>query len=222
MKIRYLTLLTTLAFLCFSGSAIAHPCEREPGHMHCDTDPGGGPEPEYTAELTRGDFVFGGNSGILENLTVDRKGTSLPGNQLLEMDPMVDASLDEWDKIFQDCSLLVTGEQITGFDVQASNWSINYTKSRRSSGNVYIAMRNLRIYPPPSDDYTNVDFDFDLHGVVALGESFLPTESGGSIVHELTEYKLWAGAGGQGGFTCNSDGRPALENISYLKITRTK
>lgn len=227
MNTRILILFTTMAFLGFSGSATAHRCQGpEDTHKHCGDGPG--PETdvpaEYSVKLALGDFVFVDDKSVvteLNKLTTNRKGTSLPGNQMLKMDPMVSDSQGVWDAIFYDCTLVIGG-YIDGFDVQANKWSVNYTKERGTAGNVYLEMRDLQIYPLPTVEYSNVDFDFDLHGAVAPGETFLPEEIDNSIVHVLTEYKLWAGMGGQGGFTCNSDGRPALENNSYLQITRTK
>ena len=35
MNTRYLAILVTSAFLGFSATAAAHPCERDPGHKHC-------------------------------------------------------------------------------------------------------------------------------------------------------------------------------------------
>jgi hypothetical protein len=228
MNPRFLILLTTLAFLGFSGSTAAHPCQ--PGetpevHKHCRGEvPDPDPEPvvpaEYTAELTTGDFVF----GELTGLTSNRKGTGLPGNGMLEMDPAKSGGQDQWDTIFDACLSLVTDGQITGFQVSEGNWTINYTKSREGGGNIHITMRNLVIQPSTSVEYDpdRIDFDFDLHGAVAEGYPFLPDKEDFPSVFILDEYMLWAGVGGQGGFTCNSDGRQSLNPYSTLEITRTK
>jgi hypothetical protein len=85
MKIRYLILITTMAFSGFSVSAVAHPCDREPGHKHCDQGPGGGDGDSivYTAKLT-GAFAF----NTLENdenivaVTPNKRGSSLHGETL--------------------------------------------------------------------------------------------------------------------------------------------
>lgn len=219
MNFRILTILTALAFLGFSVTALAHPCDRDPGHRHCNTEP----EPEYTAELTTGDFVFGTSTGTLDGLTPNRKGTGLPGNQLLEMDPDPDGA-SGWATIFGDCSALVSGGVVTGFDVQDDNWSIHYTKSKRDLNKIHITMRNLIIYPGTSQDYSQVQFDLDLHGEIETQVPFLPDKGDPPSEFQLIKYKLWAGGHGPNGqFTCNSvgggwDDWPLLDLESTLEI----
>jgi hypothetical protein len=224
MKIRYLTLLTTLVFLGFTVSAFAGKpvC---PGDPRCKPDDGGGDETtaEYTAELISGGFVFATATGKLLGLTANRKGRSLPGGFRLEMVP---ETAFAWDYIFlKDCSALLPSG-VAGFGVLAGNWWINYTRSKGGPDKIHITMRDLDIYPKTSQNYNGVDFDFDLHGEIATGEPFLPETVNSSVEHQLTRYMLWAGANGQGGFTCNSagggwDGWAELRP-STLKITRVE
>ncbi len=49
MKTRYLSILATLVFLGFSVPAAAHPCERAPGHKHCDV--GGDVQTTFTVNI---------------------------------------------------------------------------------------------------------------------------------------------------------------------------
>ena len=186
-------------------------------------NPPGETKAEYTAELTAGDFVFA--AGKLTGLTANSKGTSLSGNFRLEMAPEIAFT---WDYIFlSDCADLLTDSGVTGFGVLTEDWDISYTRSRRGPDKIHITMNNLIIYPGTSPNYSQVDFDLHLHGVIADNMDFLPESVGSSVSHQLTKYKLWAGAAGQGGFTCNSagggwDGWAELQqpNTNTLKITR--
>ena len=206
MNVRNLTLLVTLIFFGFNISAFAGK-PNKPG--------GGGNTAKYTAELTAGDFVFA--SGTISGLTAEKKGTSLTGDFKLEMIP---ESAFAWNYIFlPDCSALLP-DGISGFGVPAGQWWVNYTRSKRSPGNIHITMRDLVVYPGTSSSYSGVDFDLDLHGEVVSGIPFLPANLGQTSTHKLTVYKLWAGANGPGGFTCNSDGQPSLDTPSTLVIKR--
>jgi hypothetical protein len=209
MNTRYLTLLATLVLLAFTVSAFA---KGKPGGNEATA--------EYTAVLIAGDFVF----GEMKTLTANNKGTELPGNAVLEMGPRPSSNTADstWEDIFGDCSLLVTGGVVTGFGVSADNWSISYTKSRGNPNKIHITMRDLIVLPGTSGDYSQVQFDLDLHGEFARNSPFLPEAKNDSIIFELKQYTFWGGAAGNGGFTCNSDGWPLLIPISELVITRTK
>ena len=184
LNTRFLTVLVTLAFLGCSVTAIA---KGKP------VKPGGG-DPVYTAELTE-DFEF-----AAVDLTVGRKGKSLSGNNTLEMDTGTDA-------IFKKDCLKLLGEiepdkvGVVGFDVP--NWSISHTNSKGRLDQIHLTMNNLTIYPAPSTNYSQVDFDLHLHGEIT--EDFLPES--GPVYHTLTNYMLWAGGRGEEGwFVCNSSG----------------
>jgi len=228
MSIRLLAALTTLAFLGFSGSAAAHPCTTpDDGHKHCLTEPveTGGPA-QYTAVLSSDAFVF--DPSILEDLTANSRGTALSGDFDIEMaqDKPVDIYLVDQGGWVEDvyifnyhCDDLIGDGEVL-FKVVAGNWSINYIEQKKGPGHVYIVMRNLEVIDPASGEPINADFDFDLHGDVIGETPFLPEEGGPASEFSLTEYKLWAGVGGRGGFVCNSDGRPGLAPDISLTITR--
>ena len=226
-KIRLSDFLLTLAVAAMmlgymSPSFAGKECVDGDTRPRCGGGDGGGGDDEttamYTAELTAGDFVF----GKLEHLTANNKGTGLPGNADLVMVPDPGNS-GGWDYIFKndinDCSSLVEGGVVTGFGVLEGNWSISYNRSK-GLNKIHITMRDLVILPDTSGNYSQVQFDLDLHGKFAKNLPFLPES--GSREFQLTQYKLWAGASGQGGFTCNSDGRPPLIPASTLVITRVE
>lgn len=186
-------------------------------------DPPTGTTAEYSAELTAGDFVFAGN-GSLEKLTANNKGTSITGDFALVMSP---ESANAWDYLFENCSELLAESGVIGFSVPAGNWWINYTRSRKSPDKIHITMRDLEIYPGTSPDYSGVRFDLDLHGEIESDKSFLPKSINSIVSHDLTKFKLWAGASGQNGLTCNSagggwDGWADLAAPSTLVIKRTQ
>ena len=184
MKIRYLTLLSTLVILGFTVFAFAK------------GKPGG--ETTYTASLT-GSFDF-----FLGGLTTARKGKSLSGNETLSVvrDP------DSEDIFKVNCPDLLTSE-VTDFTVLDKNWGISYTRSRGGLDQIHITMNNLETADwGISAEYDPVDFDLHLHGEIASDDDFLP-KSGFPVTHDLTRYKLWAGGQGDSGsgwLICNSGG----------------
>jgi hypothetical protein len=236
MNHRYLTLLTTLAFLGFSSSALIakQKCDEWP---NC---PNPNPEPEpgvvYTAELTDGDFVFASGTTdplILEGLTANRKGTALSGPDTDELWMDISGSNKAaWDYIFnpdpdpsRDCLQLVTEGSITSFNVAPGNWGISHIGAKGAPGHVYIVMRNLEIIIGPLlDEYSNAQFDFDLHGDVVLKKDgtfdlFPPEACGNPSTFNLNEYVLWGGIGGQYKIVCSSGGRLPLTPPTTLEIS---
>jgi hypothetical protein len=227
MSARWLAVLTTLAFLGLSGSAAAHPCQGSGDrHKHCLTEPPEtGGSAQYTAVLSANAFEFAPIT--LDQLTANSRGTAVSGDfdigmvQLAPVDLyLVDQEEPVESYIFNyHCPTLVDWEP-AGFGVVAGNWSINYIEQKKGPGHVYIVMRNLEVDDPVSDEPVNADFDFDLHGDGMEGIPFLPEEGDPPSEFYLTQYKLWAGVGGRGGFVCNSDGRPGLDPGIKLTITR--
>jgi hypothetical protein len=194
MNARFLTLLTTLAFLGFSVTAVA---KGKP------VKPGGG-DPMYIAELTQ-DFVF-----ISGDLTSARKGKSLPGNYMLGVEHNGNGPFEVEGKkggIFAEgCSALLTPDGVEAFDVP-DDWGISFTRSKGGPDQIHITMNDLIISSGTSTNYSQVDFDLHLHGEIAENADFLPASSGLSVSHTLTRYMLWAGGHGVNGwFICNSTG----------------
>ena len=83
-------------------------------------------------------------------------------------------------------------------------------------------MRNLEINDVLDPDYSNAQFDFDLHGDALKPDGtfdlFPPAACDESIFY-LDEYVLWGGVGGRYKIICNSDGRLPLEPNTTLKIS---
>ena len=227
MSMRLLAALTTLAFLGFSGSAAAHPCPTPgDGHKHCLTQPPetGGPA-LYTAVLSSDAFAL--EPIELRDLTANSRGTALSGDfdiAMAQVEPVAiyltdqDESVGDFYIFNYHCPGLIGDEEVL-FNVVSGNWSINYIEQKKGPGHVYMVMRNLEVIDPDTGQPVNADFDFDLHGDVSGDIPFLP-EQGDASEFLLTQYKLWAGVGGRGGFVCNSDGRPGMEPHITLTISR--
>jgi len=84
MKTRYLTILTTLAFLGFSVSVVAHPCKHhidtEPEHPHCNSTPTTDPEDLYSVSSSAGSDLYVRGFEWQEGA-----GKSLDGSALLNL-----------------------------------------------------------------------------------------------------------------------------------------
>lgn len=228
MNPRLLILLTTLAFLGFSSSALMAKPNKCPDWPNCP-NPNPDVTAKYTVELIGGNFVFA--TGVLTGLTANSSETSLSGDFDIRMSQ--ENSVLIYDEsvcpdgpvpcpaspvfIFNyHCPELVISGPVA-FGVMAGNWEINHIGAKGTPGHVYIVMRNLENITLLDSDYSKADFDFDLHGDVDEGDLFPPQTS---TEITLTEYKLWAGVGGREKILCNSDGRPELLSEIKLKITR--
>jgi hypothetical protein len=142
MNTRFLTLLTTLAFLGFSVTVAAHPCDRAPGHKHCDSDPGGGGSSVvYTAELIHGAFKFNVlGSEPAEPVSVDVtlvRDIGLLSNVRLDMILELAENGATWDQVFNTCQELLVKDSVDGFTVFADNWSIE------QPGGVRVIFRDI-------------------------------------------------------------------------------
>lgn len=147
MKTRYMTILTTLAFLGLSFSALAAKPVR-----------GGGEGPiVYTAELkgaffggsfTVGAFEFNTLAGSKSVVVVtpNKRKSSLHSNESLDMvrpgldldaEPPIETCVDipeedgetydacqTWNHVFNTCPLLLVANSVQGFTVGADDWSI--------------------------------------------------------------------------------------------------
>jgi len=233
MNPRYLILLTTLAFLGFSSSALMAKPEKCDDWPNCPN-----PDPDvtatYTAQLTGGYFVFetADGTGILTGLTTNSRGTALSGDFDIKMSQVSPVYIyDESacpdgpvpcpdDPVFvfnYHCPDFLEDPVPVTFYVAAGNWGIAHIGAKGTPGHVYIVTRNLENITLLNSHYSKADFDFDLHGDVDEGDLF-PPETTTEIL--LTEYKLWAGVGGREKILCNSDDRPALLSEIELVITR--
>jgi hypothetical protein len=148
MKIRYLTLITTLAFLGFSVSAMAHDCSRHlnnPNHKHCDVDPPSGGAIVYTAELTMGAFVFNTDPGLdsVVVVTPNSMANTFSSKEDLDMvriDPLVDEEAEAtWNHVFNTCVELLTPDSVSDFLVGEDDWSI------QKAGGVRVVFYDVRL-----------------------------------------------------------------------------
>lgn len=231
MKIQFLTLLTTLAFLGFSSSTLMAKPDKCSDWPNCpNPDPDQDVTAKYTAKLV-GNFNFLPDAE-LTGLTANSRGTALTGNFDIEMsqsdrieiydeaacpDGPVPCPPEGVFILHYHCPDLVDEGSVT-FEVTAGNWEINHIGAKGTPGHVYIAMRNLKNVSTLDPKYSNADFDFFIHGDVNERDLFPPADDPTTI--QLTEYQLWAGIGGREKILCNSDGRPELISVVTLTITR--
>lgn len=218
MKITYMTILATLAFLGFPDSTMAHPCKHHPdkSDAHC-TDSGGGDGNNnlatYEAALTMGGFRFDPVVVIL-----NKRGNIFNGTVDLFLD-RDDASIDDqdaWDDVFATCALFddengisMTVENVQVFDT----WSIDNSGGKQAGtigSNIMVSFRDTI-----AGDFPEVDIDFRLIGTLPA----LVPELGDSIDIILTQFKFWGGVPGED--ACNSGEQPLIPE-STLVLTRTQ
>lgn len=191
MKTRYLMILTALAFLGFSVSAAAHPCDRhdDKSHKHCDNEPGGGDGSiVYTAKLS-GAFVFN------ENVTPNKRKSSLHSNQDLDLErsgyptACSDISIEDeetykacqtWNHVFNTCLLLLVGgeDSVDLIRVGDDDWSI------QKPGGVYVQFGDM---PVPG-----AKVSVNLYGNKELNvDPFLPTLEESPSLFILDGFATW-------------------------------
>lgn len=178
MKTRYLTMLTTLAFLGFSVSVTAHDCERhkDQTHKHCGGGGGGEGAIVYTAELT-GAFVF----DVV--VTPNSKENQLRSEENLEMVLPADAGLaDTWDQVFNTCGELLDPDSVENFFVGEDNWSID--KTGVEVNGVVVIFHDIRLQDAEvTVQLMSDDFDF-------IAEPFLPEPGQNPGDSETSEFIL--------------------------------
>ena len=126
-----------LASLGFSVPAGAHPCERAPGHKHCDDE---GPQTTYTAEL-RGALVFAPLSVVLEGQDERLKS----GDPVTIVRPAAGVVLTAWNLVFNVCGLLDPVPEFTA-PTGKKGWRIS------RPGGVYVLFRNVGPLPSTIGD----------------------------------------------------------------------
>ena len=218
MKSRYLIFLTALGFFGFSVTAVAHPCDRDPGHKHCDSDP------IYTAALINGGFRF---SAV--DVTLNRRGNIF--NSVNELDMYDDGTTDEsdgqepfdsgdqeaWDTVFSTCSLFndENGDPLAVSSVHVSdNWSIDNSGGKKAGtlgSNIRISFRDV-----VPGGFPEADVDFSLIGILS---ELHPVNVGDSSYTTLTKFSFYGSTKFEG---CNSTGDFLPGNESVLVITRSQ
>jgi hypothetical protein len=246
MKIRYLILITTMAFLGFSVNAVAHNCDLhdDQSHKHCNKGPGGddGDSIVYTAELT-GAFEFNtlGDNERIVVVTPNKRGSSLHGETLdisipghsLDGEPTdcerikdqaaYDACMT-WHHVFNTCPLLLALNSVDGFIVGADSWSI------QRPGGVYVKLEDISLQ--------GAKISMNLVGNKSVNTDLFLPPVGDPSVFILGEFATWGkglpGSGPNVGcepfenrplgyFYTDSDGREHFQETSItLVITATE
>lgn len=200
MNTRFLTVLTTLAFLGFSVSAIAQK-ECQDGDTRPKCNPGGGgddhgdPPVQYLAELTAGGFYFGSKV-----VTRNNRGNSYSSTEGLEMtredifgDGVSTTDTAAWDEVFSTCPSAFDEDPITDVIV-SDDWSIDNSGGKSAGipgSRVTMAFRNA--YNP---DYSDVEMDLFLVGT--LPDEF-PTGPDQEIEITLGDFWFYVHAHGNEG-----------------------
>ena len=153
MKIRYLTLLTTLVFLglCVSAPAFAGKvknCDPDEGDVHPSCDDVSSDGDVYTAELLSGAFKFSDQLKIV-----------IPGNRELDLTGVEDAVMERpgdtdlqetWDDLFSTgCPELIMGGtgKVLSFVSSAPNWTWEKPGWRR------LVLRNIHLMDAENDEW---------------------------------------------------------------------
>ena len=189
MKIRFLTLLTTLAFLglCVSVPAFAGKeknCDPPDPHPSCKDDGA----VLYTAELI-GDFNFHilGQAPGAVNVTLTSKELGLIGNNTLDMNRSDGDSPGSWNKVFNTCTELWPPNWVSSFIVGADDWEIG------EPGAVKVAFHDILV--DPVGEYPGGEVTVHLWS--AERYPFLPPDPTPPnwddewIDHELIKYTIW-------------------------------
>ena len=218
MNIRFLTLLTTLAFLglCVSVPAFAGKiknCDPPDPHPSCEDDGAF----VYTAELI-GDFNF-----EAVEVTLTSKGLGLIGNKILDMN-RDDSTYSIWNKVFNTCTELWEKDSVKFFTVGPNDWEIG------EPGAVKVAFHDIRVAPDPDNGYPGGEVTVHLWSTERypfLPPDPTPDDPIQTIRHDLINYTIWGRS--TRGFSPRRECQEprtggdmySLEGIVILEITAT-
>ena len=201
MKIRYMTILTTLACLGFSISTFAA------------KPPGGGDPVVYTVALTAGVFKFDPVDASLNKKGNLNSVSALP---LVMNRPLDTAEQALWDAVIENCAGPLVGnpvidEMFVNFDA----WGVG----KNSDSNIWINLPGIQLPPHPAEAEKQIQIQ--LRGVP--GTRYLPLE-GQEEIFNLDFYIIWGKplSGKKRSWdTCfkSDDGGVEFPNAT-LKITR--
>ena len=208
MKIRYLTLLTTLVFFGFSVSAFAGKvCQDGDTRPKCNGGGGGDdhgdPPAKYCAQLISGGFDFG-----LETVTRNNRGNAYTSPHGLIMDrptvlappydqqPPYDPPYSQaaWDAVFETCEILTSLGSIELLAV-SDKWEIGNGggKSAGEGGTpVAVSFKNAH-----SALYPGIEVDLHLRGKLPDGGFPLgPNDIPDNVVIDLYDFWFYVHASG--------------------------
>jgi hypothetical protein len=212
MIVRYLILITTLAFLGFSisGFAAKPVC---PGDPRCKPDDGDGGSVVYTVALTAGVFRFNA-----EEASLNSKGhlNSVSGLSLIMNRPQDTTEQALWDAVINTCAGPLVGyppltieQMVVNFDA----WAVG----KNSDNNIWIDLPSIRLPNHPAEAEKKIQIQ--LRGVPGTG--YLPSE-GQAEIFDLDFYVIWVKPIKGGGWdTCfeSNDGGDVFPHAT-LEITR--
>jgi hypothetical protein len=209
MNTRFLTVLTTLAFLGFSVSAFAGKVVKCQTWPNCDGEP-----ITYTAELT-GAFEFN-----TVDVTEVAEGDLRSGEDLLMSRPgdYPDLTWLTWNQVFNACEALLETNSVTSISVASADWSIE------KAGGVRVVFRDIRL--PLKDTTENEDV---LVRVQLIGneydffDSYLPEGPGDEREYLLNQFDIMGttphGVHPRG--KCHGPGRDGPDLSSPIKLVIT-
>jgi hypothetical protein len=183
MNIRFLTLLTTLAFLGLSISVPAFAgktkdCGLTDPHPSCKTDDELPPGDLYTITLNGGPFKF-----VKEGVAVGSKGDNLTGGPLT----ITYHNETSWDTVFMNCAGSMTHDSIKHeYVVAPKDWSVK----TNSDSDIHITINGIFAVGLDADG-NEVQKEIDIHLDGDPGGDFLPTGSDNSITYDLDQNIIW-------------------------------
>ncbi len=225
MKIQFLKILVTLAFLGLSVSALAGKPDRCPTWPDCNTDPE--PSPEYTAALTMGGFRFNPvnidsnnrDSGYTSTLSLDMsRPCDHPAPTGQSWDGCVEGLGDDdaWDDVFFACGEVFSGSQIEGITV-GTDWGITQGGRKKSdtASNIRITFRTVI-----ADGFSDVDIWISIFTWESFPRAMFFPEEGEKSVYDLDTVTVYAGDVGNH-LSCNTGEFPLLKT-AQLEICHKK
>jgi hypothetical protein len=192
MKIRFLTLLTTLVFLGFTVTAIA----KKPSSPPVDDSV------VYTVELT-GVYTIPAHEA--HEVTLNSRGylKSLDTEPLVfERPETAGDEQDAWDAVIEDCAgnIIDDSDDPMPMLVNFDDWAVG---RNGDDGILWINLKNIRL--PDLVPEKEIQIHLRRVGGVAGNPKFLP-DPGESITHILDSYVVWGkpliGKGKKGWDTC--------------------
>jgi hypothetical protein len=178
MKIRYLTLLTTLVFLGFTVSAIA---KGKPTKPPVDSTV------VYTVELTTGVFTFDAHEVTLNSRGYLKSFDTFPLEFKRPGVGFSNEQRDAWDDVIDNCAGPLVGT-FTDEDVMLVNFDEWAVGRNGDDGNLWINFKNIRL-PSSLVPEKEIQIQLQLRDDPAT-QTFLPA-IGSELAFDLNWYVVW-------------------------------